>query len=370
MALAFALATLSVLLLDRIAWATPAETAESVSVPCAVLEDFSGDVEVLDSSRTHLVSLSRRTGVPCGGWVGVGKGYAKLKHRDGHRAHVGAGSFVQVPQDNADGKRSGEQLVLFRGQVYAQASGGNDELRIITANARARVTRGTIIVVYNQEDDETQLVALEGKSLIENRFETSRRVTVKPGEASALNFKLLRVVPSIPRAVAYASLKPKFDDLRVPERERSHAVRTARERQDRVFASALVKDKDVDEEDDGEDQSEAPAKVAAASQAEKKAVKAAKAKELEAIKKAAPITEYARHPTDGNEGDLREHWVNRMVAGEKVGEKILFPDKFYGRPRKVKVEVEDIDAKFSQRKQEADVEKARLIEELSQIREE
>ena len=37
---------------------------------------------------------------------------------------------------------------------------------------------------------------------------------------------------------------------------------------------------------------------------------------------------------DTTDAELHQQWVNKMVGGEKVGEQILFPDKFYGKNQK------------------------------------
>ena len=42
---------------------------------------------------------------------------------------------------------------------------------------------------------------------------------------------------STPRAVALAALRPKFEDLRVPERDRMAALHSAQSRQERIFAT-------------------------------------------------------------------------------------------------------------------------------------
>ena len=87
---------------------------------------------------------------------------------------------------------------------------------MITPNARARLERASAIVIYSAGDEESQLITLEDEASLENRFEPSRKMTVKQGEASSLNFTLLRVVPSAPRAIAQASLRPHLVALTDP----------------------------------------------------------------------------------------------------------------------------------------------------------
>src|ERR1035437_10271438 len=67
--------------------ASAAETripAGKPAVPCAVLERFDGDVQILDSSRNELIYTNLGAPVPCGAWVTVGQGWGELRHKDGH----------------------------------------------------------------------------------------------------------------------------------------------------------------------------------------------------------------------------------------------------------------------------------------------
>jgi hypothetical protein len=397
-------------------------------VPCAVLDAFSGRVQVLDAARTHLIDAVPAAGVPCGGWVSVETGWAELHHRDGFKMHLGAKSFAEFPESNPDGKHLGDHVVLYRGEVYGLAPGGSGELRMITANGRSRVTRGSVVLVFDVDEDETQLIALHGASTLENRFEWSRRIRVSAGEASALNFRLLRVVPTAPRALAAATLAPRLVGLHVEEKESDTAVVAAKERQERVLASELVdagpdgvsddagpptrehngakapkgetgemkqaevvptdrergevqpaSGKNADAALDGEEgpgpypakdhsrEAEAMAEPGAKPARAPASVHAASAKPREK-------GSYARHQYDAEDAQLRERWAKKMVAGEPVGERILFPDKFYGRPQQVRVQVSEpgsrSPASSARYLKGEESEKRRLIEELSQIREE
>ena len=164
---------------------------------------------------------------------------------------------------------------------------------------------------------------------------------VQAGEASSLNFKMMRVVPVHPRAVSVASLKPKFLDLRMDERLQARATQAARAREERRFASNL----------------ESPASAS------------------NTVRR--PASEYggdtssARHEAEkGESAILHAHWVKNMVGGQEVGEHILHPDKFYGRPQRVKVDVDDVSPhSMSKQEKQEEAEKRKLIEELSLIRE-
>ena len=179
------------------------------------------------------------------------------------------------------------------------------------------------------------------------------------GEATILNFRVLRITPSDPKVVSMASLKPKLVALQLGERITNTAFKSVQQRRDRKFASFLVKPESDDFYGDAGINTSAKNRAPASIIDEK-------TKKTDAI-----LQKYARHPPTKEDASLNTHFSRQIVAGQDVGEKILFPDKFYGRPQKVKVFVEDPLAKVQKTNQkDIDIEKARLIEELSQIRSE
>ncbi|MEK6580302.1 MAG: FecR domain-containing protein [Bdellovibrionota bacterium] len=303
------------------------------SLPCAYLNNFGGDVQIFDESREHRIQVLRKARIPCGGWVSVTKGWAEIRHRDGQEVRVGSDTFVGFPENNSDGHYKGDHVVLYRGQVYVHTDGGQREFRVASATARARLSRGTAIVVYSEADEETQLIGLENVAWIENRYEASRPIQVRSGEASSMNIQLLRVIPSIPRAVSIASLRAKLSSLSIGERQTAAAVHAVQNRQERKFASNM---------------------------------------EHNESRRPASVSNYERHSKkEKDDSELYSRWVKKMVAGEKVGEAILFPDQFYGRPQKVKIHVEDTGLRVpASRVQhpEQEAERKRLLEELSSIR--
>jgi hypothetical protein len=366
------------------AHAREAATPLSSDVPCSVLEKFGGQVQVLDPARTQLIDATAETGIPCSGWVSIGRGWARIRHRDGYRFYAGSGTFIQIPEGGSDPDAPFDQVILFRGQLYGQAGEGSRELRVLTANARARIRRGTSVVIYNQEDQETQLVALEYSSTLENRFQDSRRIKVNAGEATSLDFRALRVVPTTPRAVAISSLRQKLADLHVGERDKKSAVRAAQKRQDRKFASVIATaapeprlidrlpggpDAAPEEREGGEGGAPGASVEAASASASAGHAGGTRAKRKPASQGSDEKQHtYNRHLPSREDAALREHWARKLVAGQEAGEKILNPEKFYGRPQQVKLHVEDAAGKRKSRARDEDAERARLLHELSQIR--
>jgi hypothetical protein len=346
----------------RSAWPVEATTHESSGTFCALLENFGGDVEVLDPSRTRVVSLTKTSGIPCGGWVSSGNGWAIIHHRDGHDLRIGPNTFLEVPEfhpdaSNADG--GSDQVVLYRGEMFGSTEGGAGELRVITANARVRVKHGTALINFSPDEQDTQLVALDGPSSLENRFEPSKKVEAKAGEATNLNFKQLRVVPAFPKAISIASLRGKLGQFRINEQAQSKIYETAQARADRRLAADLS---DVEKAQGADDKGVVH---------EDEKVVSDRTIASEGTVRGRKRYSYSRNAMGMEETNkMKAQWTKKMTAGEDIGEKILYPDKFYGKPQKVKVLISDpAEQMNAQKAKTEDVEKKRLIEELSQIRE-
>lgn len=314
------------------------DVAKQISAPCGVIEDFGGRTQVLDATRTQLLDTDVRVALPCGAWVSTEDGWARIVHRDGYRIHVGSGTFVELLSNETANDSDGDHLVLYRGQIKLQAGSGTSvgEVRVSTPHARARLKRGKALLIFSQVEQETQLIALDHWATLENRFEPARRVKANEGESTSLNFKALRVVPSLPQAVSVASLRNKLLDLRLDDRAKGEAALVVKQRRVRHFASQLSAD---------------PTRKPAALQFEGK-------------------NEYRRHPPANGDEEARDLWTRRLVGEVQDGEKILHPDRFYGRPSEVKIVVRDVDpaAKRKTGRTPADDEKDRLLKELSQIR--
>lgn len=325
-----------------------AKRTDSIDIPCGILENFSGDVRIMDSERRPIADAKLRSSISCGAWISVNYGWAQIRHQVGPSVHLGARTFVQFPDP-----KLGDQMLLYRGQAYVQVRAGQDEFKVVSATGRARMKRDQAIIIFNPEENETQLIALENSATLENRFEPGHKVQVQAGESTELNLKLLRVIPTLPSAVSISSLRPKLAQLRVLERDQLEALRAAKHRRGRRFASVLVSD--IDEGSSGTVASKSGRKIAGVQ----------------------TTGTYMRHVPDPIDTELRTRWVNKMVGGdhlEKMGEKILYPDKDYGTEQKIQIEVDDPTDTPGQKRglkdsgDSASQEKKKLIDELSKIR--
>jgi hypothetical protein len=219
--------------------------AQPTWVSCAVLEKFAGEVQILDYTRTKILPSTQKSTVPCGGWVSLETkpgAWASLKHRDGYVLRLSPGTYIELLEQNQAAKFMGDAIVLYRGSVYVEAGDGAPELRIVTANARARIDHAAALLVYSPKDEETQLITLENQASLENRFEASRRVRAKAGELTELNFSLRRVLPSMPQAISESSLQGRLAEVHLDEKKMNGFLAVARHRASRKFAANLDPD--------------------------------------------------------------------------------------------------------------------------------
>ncbi|MGE0616635.1 MAG: hypothetical protein AB7P04_13455 [Bacteriovoracia bacterium] len=330
------------------AYASRPATAEGgKEVPCGVLTDFEGEIQVMDPTRTHLVEVAPKSVLPCGGWFLVKTGWARIHHRQGFDFTLAEDTFVEI-FDRADQAGTGDdQLVLYKGKVFAEVLPGSGVLTVATANARFRQARGSALLQFNPTEEETQLVVTRESAELENKFEKNSSISVKVGEATSLNFKTQRVTPSTPQAVSVASLKEKLHQLPISNHQFKEIVTAATARKDRKFASSLLT---------------------------KETATTRRPATTDATTISGNVRKYERFPNGAPDPRARERWVSKLVGGDPSGEKLMFPKggrgpAAVGKGKRGDVIVEDPGAAIDQRKQrELDQERVRLIKELSDIR--
>jgi hypothetical protein len=109
----------------------------------------------------------------------------------------------------------------------------------LTTTGRARVSHGTTLITFTQETERMQVVSIDRKATLENRFEPARKIEISAGEVTSIDFDTLRVVPETPRAVAMASLREVFADFSLEKRILERALFSATRRGERKFASEV-----------------------------------------------------------------------------------------------------------------------------------
>ncbi|MBY0471717.1 hypothetical protein K2X30_11175 [bacterium] len=324
------------------AYAVSKQTPQSeAAAPCAVLEKFGGPVRLLDATRTDVVDPAYNVGIACNGWVSIdGDGWALIRHANGYEFHLGSGSFMQI-RELKDAKAPAEHVVLYQGSLFARVHTSNGELRVATANGRAKIASGSLVVTFSQVEEETQVIAVEKETRFENRFEPSRKIAVRAGEASTLGFRTGRVLPTAPRAISIASMRDKLHELGLEEKDYQIAIRSVRERQER--------------------------KSVALNEASPK-----KGRSIASLRKSKNAS-YERHPSRGLAADnaVRNAMIKRVVGGEPEGSKILFPDITTRTPSSVGIQVRSIESRAGYQatatEKHEELEKKKLIEELSNM---
>lgn len=309
---------------------------------CGLLESFVGDVQILDATRTKIIDPVVRLPIPCGCWISVNQGWAQLKHQNGPRIHLNSNTFIQLADFRKDSQLEGDHIVLYKGELFASVRDSEEDFRLITAMARARVRKGgKIIFLIDREKDQTQLISIKNSATLENRFETEKKVRVQAGEATQMNLKIKRVIPQFPSAVSVSSLRPKLYELRLSEHDKSEAIQVVMHRQDKKWITQTNTDSQ------SEDVSEKKVKRTVSS-----------------------ISKPTVHPVGADdESILNTKFIDKLTGGAPGQEKLVDPTKFPDQSQKAHVEVEDPTIQINEKlKKQEDLEKKQLIEALSRIR--
>ena len=255
----------------------------SDSAPCGVIEKFSGEAFLLDSSRAHLDEVREKAPVACDGWISTSDAWVEVRHRNGHLVRISRNSFVQFQNGDSD-------FSVLRGVLYSQVSGSPKPQVIITPNAKAVLQSGTSILIYSPEKESTQWLILEKEGVLENRFQEGARTVVHQGESSILDVAHSKVLPQEPKAITVASLRPLLHDLAVDSERLNQSVRVALERQRRIFPAEKVSDDTESRKHQTIERSPA--------QNEKKSV-----------------GNYRRHPVDGKSPSIRRAFSRHVLEG-------------------------------------------------------
>ncbi len=319
--------------------AQPEPTEIHSEAPCGVIRTFEGDVQVLDAQRTEILETRPKAPVPCGGWLSVRGGQLELKHRQGFEVRAAHDTFFEIYDNHADARMTGEHhVVLFRGKVLIHKPMGSGSVKVLTPNARVTIEHGTSVVLYNAQEEETQLISLDQAATLENRFERNTPVVAQAGESTVLNFKLLRLTPSTARPVDVGQLKLSLLDLPMAAQELKAALTRASERQMPVVKLAELA---------------------------KRKGPAAAARTLAASRHGhAKGSEYRRHKRTKMDKKLDHQWERKLAGGAMDADALVHPTPVIAKSRKTsKIWVDDLDPAPWVPTQE----KQRILEELSRI---
>lgn len=335
-----------------------AHAAQEVSVPvkeapCGILKKFGGEVEILNPNRTRLITTRLKAGIPCGGWVTVRKGWAEIHHRQGYRVNLSNNTFVELFDNVKDRHLTGQDhIVLYKGKVYGKVEKGQGELRVVTANGLVRIPEGEAIVIFSQINEETQVLGINRKISFENRFEGSRRITVKRGEATSLNLRAKRVVPSTPQAISLSSMRTHLADFNLEKKEAQKILTAAKKRRFRKMPHLFIKG-DPDSSENRKRFAEKPKK-----------------KPFPGRNPNKKDYTYERHPPLKGDQAAKDRWVDRIVGNSNSvkGTEVYGVDRkiAHARPKKLKI-IDPASQMKRKKKKEQDAEKVRIMNELSEM---
>jgi hypothetical protein len=185
---------------------------------CGTLKSFQGEIQVFDSTRTHLGDASFGTKLRCGDWISVERGKAVIEHFSGAALAVSEKSFIQILDPQSGGNSDHVEFTLYRGEMMVSApSRAKLETRISTPNAIIRVTDGAAFALYSSSAEETQAIGLGGKASLENRFFPEKRMTAGFAQFVSFANPVERLVPEQARYVNARDLNDRLGKLGVPQ---------------------------------------------------------------------------------------------------------------------------------------------------------
>jgi hypothetical protein len=267
---------------------------------CGVLEMYTGEVEILNATRSKLIPLDHRAPIPCGAWVSVKRGWIQIRHQSGPRFQASEDSFFQLPEyrkEWATGER--DQVVIYRGQLFVGVKDAEEDFRLRSAMARARVRRGgKALFLIDSEASDAQLISLRNVATLENAFEPQRRVRVNAGESTRLNLKMKRLIAAYPQPIDLASLRPKLYELRLSDKDQLEAIESVQKRLDRKWMPEVKGDEDSVE----------------LVPAEKRLSKQKLARGIASLPQDSP--DYSTARTDSLSKHLHSHFLARIRGGE------------------------------------------------------
>lgn len=184
-------------------------------IACGRLESFQGNVQVFDAARTSTIDVKPNQKLQCGDWISVVQGKAIIRHKLGFQVTLGAGSFLQILDPQSGENPEKDHFALYRGQGLFKASEKDPELKVATANARARFRNSEGYFLYSYDFHVSQLVGIQGRSRLENRFLDARPIAVARSQVTSMGELGSRPVPRLARTVSMASVKERLARLGV-----------------------------------------------------------------------------------------------------------------------------------------------------------
>ncbi len=199
-----------------------------VSPVCGSLDTFNGKVQVFDADRSVIRDVTTGMRIHCGDWVSVESGLAHIRQiQSGAKLTFTAGTFAQVVNAGSTTSSIREHLVLYRGEVYAKQA-SKEEFRIITPQARVTFSASEGYVLAQDSLGQTQILMVEGRSKIQNRFVEHSPVVVGEGKFSKVGASNNRNLPLDPRFAEPNMMQERLEKFAVAPKKIAALVAMAR----------------------------------------------------------------------------------------------------------------------------------------------
>lgn len=195
---------------------------------CGFLSTFNGNVQVFDADRSVIRDVGLGMKIHCGDWVSVESGNAHIEQvQSGAKVMLTAGTFAQVVNAGSTIGSIREHLVLYRGEIYAKQH-SREEFRVITPQARVTFSASEGYVLAQDTLGETQVLTVEGKNRIQNRFIDHAPIIVSEGKFSKVGTSTSRNIPHEARYGEPEMMQERLTKFGVAPKTIATLVQTAR----------------------------------------------------------------------------------------------------------------------------------------------
>lgn len=208
-------------------------------VKCGIVKATEGAVLISPADRTQIIQAKNNSSVPCGAWITIKEGWAEITRIDGMRMRLSSETFAQI----LDPAFEKDHVALIRGQVLVKAGAGLGSFKVVTANARVKFEDTFGVVVYLNEEEDTQVLGLGANPvLFENRFSEKNALKIARGQISTMNLKQLRTIPTVAEYAHQDTLVAMGEDMQLDTKEVKRLVAEVQPKGQRHLASVTTRE--------------------------------------------------------------------------------------------------------------------------------
>ncbi|MCM0605658.1 MAG: hypothetical protein KA715_06170 [Xanthomonadaceae bacterium] len=206
---------------------------------CGIVTKIEGAVLISSADRTQIIQAKNRSSVPCGAWITIKEGWAEIRLGAGMDMRFSSETFAQI----LDPAFEKDHIALIRGQVLVKAKPGTGAFTVVTANARVRFKDTFGVVVYMNEEEDTQVLGLGINPVsFENRFSEKSALKIARGEISTMSLKQLRTIPTVAENAHQETLVAVGEDMQLEQSEVQKLVAEVQPKGQRHLASVTTRE--------------------------------------------------------------------------------------------------------------------------------